>query len=134
MNAYVKQIGADSSHFLEPTGLSPQNVSTVSDYAIITKEVLRNPSIKKASSISEYEFYTIDTKKYHHLKNTNKLITDKKYTITGSKTGYLHEAGYCLMTRVNSNGMSIIVVTFGAVDRSTSFYETEKLIKYSLNN
>lgn len=134
MNEYVKKIGADSTHFIEPTGLAPENVSSVSDYALITKEVLKNATIKRASSISDYEFYTIDTKKYHHLKNTNKLISGNKYDITGSKTGFLYEAGYCLMSRVNYKNDSIIVVTFGATDRNTSFAETEKLIKYSLNN
>lgn len=134
MNEYVQSIGANSSYFVEPTGLSPENVSSAHDYAIITKAVMKNATIKKASSISSYEFRTVDTDKYHRLVNTNRLITGKKYNITGSKTGYLEEAGYCLMSRVNYGGDNVVVVTFGAKDRSTSFYETEKLIKYSLKN
>ena len=134
MNEYVRKIGADSTYFVEPTGLSPLNVSSVHDYAVITKAVMKNAIIRKASTATSYEFFTKNTKKYHRLVNTNRLITGKKYNITGSKTGYLVEAGYCLMTRVNYQGDSVIVVTFGADDRYTSFYETEKLIKYSLKN
>ncbi|MBU4217076.1 serine hydrolase [Candidatus Parcubacteria bacterium] len=134
MNKYVKSIGANSSYFIEPTGLAPQNVSSVQDYVVITKAVMKNATIKKVSTATSYEFFTKNTKKYHRLVNTNRLVTGNKYDITGSKTGYLVEAGYCLMSRVSYNGDSVIVVTFGAEDRSTSFYETEKLIKYSLIN
>jgi D-alanyl-D-alanine endopeptidase (penicillin-binding protein 7) len=134
MNKYVQEVGAESTYFVEPSGLSPKNVSSVNDYALITQAVLKNGNIKKISTTGVYEFYTTNTKKYHRLVNTNKLITGNKYNITGSKTGYLVEAGYCLMSRVSEGGKNIIVVTFGAINRSTSFHETEKLIKYSLKN
>lgn len=134
MNRYAQRIGANSSYFVEPTGLSPQNVSTAQDYVVITKAVMKDVMIKKVSTATSYEFFTKNTKKYHRLVNTNRLITGKKYNITGSKTGYLVEAGYCLMSRVKYKGDNVIVVTFGAEDRYTSFYETEKLIKYSLKN
>jgi len=135
MNKIVKKWGADSTFFEEPTGLSPKNMSSAKDYAIITREVLKNPIIQKASIMPVYEFDTINTKEHHKIKNTNKIITKNKYDINGSKTGYLHEAGYCLMSRVKAkNGDNIIVVTLGADDRGISFLETEKLINYSLKN
>jgi len=132
MNSNVIAWGASSTNFVEPTGLSPQNVSSVLDYAIITKEVLKNPIIKEASSIDRYEFTAINTKNDYKMTSTNNLIKIKKYNITGSKTGYIDEAGYCLMTKVDSLNGNIIVVTFGAEDRNQSFFETEKLIKYGL--
>ena len=52
-----------------------------------------------------------------------------KFNITGSKTGYLDEAGYCLMTRV-TNSENLIVVTMGAKTRDESFFETMNLIRY----
>jgi len=132
MNSNVASWGASSTKFVEPTGLSPQNVSSVLDYAIITKEVLKNPIIQDASSADRYEFTTINTKNDHRMTSTNNLVKLNKYNITGSKTGYIDEAGYCLMAKVDSLEGNIIVVTFGAEDRSQSFFDTEKLIKFGL--
>jgi serine-type D-Ala-D-Ala endopeptidase (penicillin-binding protein 7) len=133
MNEIVKEWGASTTHFIEPTGLSPENVSSVLDYAIITKEVLKNPIIVKASTAKTYKFTTINTKKAHTIKNTNYIIQNSNYNITGSKTGYLEEAGYCLMTRVKKKtGGNIIVVTFGSDTRDINFNETTELIKYGL--
>ena len=133
MNSEVKRWGASTTHFIEPTGLAPENVSSALDYAIIAREVLKHPIIAKASTMEEYKFYTANTEKFHRIRNTNHIIKTDKYTINGSKTGYLHESGYCLMTRVFKNIYSnLIVVTFNAKTRADSFIETEKLIQYGL--
>src|SRR3989339_735242 len=108
-------------------------VSSARDYAIITKEVLVNPIIQKASTMDKYKFITVNTANSYRVSNTNKLIFKDLYQINGSKTGYLDEAGYCLMTRVESPlGNNLIVVTMGADSREASFTETERLIKYGL--
>jgi len=132
MNEVVAKWGTVATNFIEPTGLSPENVSSTLDCAIITKEVFKNPIIQKASTMPEYEFYTVNTNERHKLKNTNHLISSNKYNIVGSKTGYLDEAGYCLMTRVRLGKKFIIIVTMGASSRDISFSETEELIKYGL--
>ncbi|MDO9399642.1 MAG: RlpA-like double-psi beta-barrel domain-containing protein [bacterium] len=133
MNQSVINWGATATHFVEPTGLSPQNVSSVLDYAIITKEIYTHPIIKKASTIAEYKFTTINTKKYHRIKNTDKLINTSNLKIAGSKTGYLNEALYCLMIRVEKDSLdSLVIVTFGVSTRAKSFGETEDLAKYAL--
>jgi D-alanyl-D-alanine endopeptidase (penicillin-binding protein 7) len=133
MNETVKKWGTVSTHFVEPTGLSPENVSSASDYAIITKEVFKHPIIQKASVMPEYSFYTVNSKEYHRIRNTNKIIGTNSFNITGSKTGYLNEAGYCLMMRAKSpTGKQVIVVTLGAPTRDTSFEETKELMRYGI--
>lgn len=135
MNEAVKNWGCSSTFFIEPTGLSPENLSSARDYAIITKEVLKHPIIQKASQTSEYIFYSTKNskKKKHRLVNTNKIILGNGFKITGSKTGYLEEAGYCLMTRADvGNGKQIIAVSLGAPSRDVSFNEMEELLRYGL--
>jgi len=133
MNQQAADWGASSTHFVEPTGLSPENVSTVADYAIIAGKALDHPIIEKASKMKSYEFYTRNTKKRHLIKNTNPLVSLINLTVTGSKTGYLDEAGYCLMTRAkNSRNREVIAVTFGSPSRAVSFSETEQLLRYGL--
>ncbi len=139
MNSIVKNWGASSTSFVEPSGLSPENMSTASDYALIAKNVLADNVIEKVSAMATYDFTTVNTNRSFHLTNTDHLVKDNHFSginhfkITGSKTGYLHEAGYCLMVRVDpEQEESFIVVIFGADSRNDSFGEMRELIKYGL--
>ncbi len=132
MNENVKNWGALNTSFIEPTGLSPKNVSSPLDYAIITKEVFTNPLLKKISTVTSYTFKTINTKKQHKINNTSQLVKAGQYPIIGSKTGYLDEAGSCLMTRVQTPQGNLIVVNFGSTSSAASFFDNEQLIRYGL--
>lgn len=133
MNDSVAFWGASSTRFMEPTGLSPENVSSALDYAIITKQVYAHPIIQKASVMPNYKFSLINRDKKYNIVNSDKLIQISSLNITGSKTGYLNEAGYCLMARAADKvGRQVIVVTMGAATRDRSFAETEELLKYGL--
>ncbi|MHB8904113.1 MAG: RlpA-like double-psi beta-barrel domain-containing protein, partial [Patescibacteria group bacterium] len=63
MNKTVKAMGATSTKFIEPSGLSPENVSSPYEYAIISKAILSNPLIQKISTTISYKFKTVNTKK-----------------------------------------------------------------------
>ena len=131
MNETVVSWGATSTRFVEPTGLAPENVSSALDYAIITKKIFTHPIIEKASITKEYKFSTLNTKKAHRLRNANKLLeVNNGFAIAGSKTGYLDEAGYCLMIRAKVGNKRLIAVTFGNGTRDGSFMETGDLIKF----
>jgi D-alanyl-D-alanine carboxypeptidase len=139
MNQKVKEWGAIDTHFIEPTGLSPENVTSARDYALITKKVLANPLIKKASAMPGYKFTPLNRDREFNFDNTDHLLSNKQFSsvnnfeITGSKTGYLHEAGYCLMVRVSPHDANdFIVATFNSDTRNESFEETKKLIRYGL--
>ncbi len=132
MNESVKEWGATNTKFVEPTGLSPDNVSSPFDYAIISKEVFTNPLLKKISTTKTYSFKTLNTKKAHKLTNTNQLLRSGLYPIIGSKTGYLDEAGNCLMTRVEGAKDNLIIVNFGSSSSAASFFDNEQLIRYGL--
>lgn len=138
MNETVKTYGAVNTNFEEPSGLSPKNVSSSRDYAIISREALKDPIISAAASAASYKFKTFKTdgkEKEHNIRNTNTLVREGKYFFTGSKTGYIDEAKYCLMSRVKAkNGDSLIIVTMGADTREESFRRTEDLIKLSLRS
>lgn len=132
MNDNAKAWGATSTVFVEPTGLSPDNVSSPYEYAIMMKEVLKNPLLEKISTTKSYSFSTINTKIAHRLNNTNQLVKSSNYNITGSKTGYLNESGNCLMTKVKTDKGNMIVVNFGSPTKEASFGDNEQLIRYGL--
>ena len=132
MNQNVKDWGAKNTSFIEPTGLSPKNVSSPYDYAIITRELFTSPLLKKISTAASYSFKTINTKQLHKIKNTSELVRNAQYSIVGSKTGYLDEAGHCLMTRVATPQGNLIVVDFGSKSSTSNFYDNEQLIRFGL--
>jgi D-alanyl-D-alanine carboxypeptidase len=139
MNQKVKEWGTVNTHFIEPTGLAPENETSPYDYAVISKKVLSNPLIEKASTMPRYSFTPQNRNREFDFDNTDHLLTNKHFSsinnfkITGSKTGYLDEAGYCLMIRVSPyDADDFIVATFGANTRDESFEETKKLIRYGL--
>jgi len=133
MNEKVESWGTEGTHFVEPTGLSPQNISSVKDYAFITQAVSADQIIQLASVTMQYKFSNLNNQKPHTINNTNRLLGLYRYPITGSKTGYLEEAGYCLMTRIKLGNDNLVIVTFKSKDRNASFSETEELMRYGLN-
>ncbi len=132
MNEKAMAWGATSTRFFDPTGLDPKNVSSPYDYAIITKEVFTNPLLVKISTTAKYTFKTVNTKKAHTLTNTNDMVRAKDYPIIGSKTGYLEEAGHCLVTRVKTAAGNLIAINFGSKSKAGSLLDNENLIRYGL--
>ncbi len=132
MNELVKSWGATNTHFVEPTGLSPQNVSSPLDYAIITREIFTNPLLQEISTTRSYRFQTLNTHHWHTIHNTDRLLRLNTYRIIGSKTGYLDEAKYCLMTRVRTTRDNLILVNFGSKSRAADFADNVQLIRYGL--
>jgi D-alanyl-D-alanine endopeptidase (penicillin-binding protein 7) len=133
MNDTVQAWGATNTVFVEPTGLSPDNVSSPHDYAIITKAAFTNALLQKITTTASYTFTTLNTKKKHLIRNTDQLLRSNTYSIIGSKTGYLDEAGYCLMTRIKSPQGNFIVVNFNSTSKAANFADNEQLIRYGLH-
>jgi D-alanyl-D-alanine carboxypeptidase len=137
MNEFAASVGAEGTRFVEPTGLSSENVSTAKEYASLSAAIFKNPIIQKISTTPKYKFVTINTKKLHVFSNTNNFIRDGAFAaannlkVTGSKTGYLDK--YNLMTRAEGpNGESLIAVNFGANTKIQSLEETKELIQYGI--
>lgn len=129
MNKYVAELGATGTYFIEPTGLSPKNVSSAADYAIITKDAYKNKTLSQISSTAEYDFATINTKIKHHLTNTNALVKQNGYKIQGTKTGYLVEAGHCLMVKASEGAKEVIGVIFNAGSKTAAAENMKNLLK-----
>jgi len=135
MNEMAAAWGASGTVFVEPTGLSPDNLSTVRDLALLAQNVFREPAIRQAAGLAEYSFTTINTKKAHRIKNTNKLLASGRFNFTGAKTGYLEEAGYCLVLRApDKQGRNVIAITMNIANREQSFRETADLLAYGLRS
>ena len=130
MNTKAKEFGLTHTKFTDPSGLDTGNTTTAQDYMKLTDQALKQTEIKKATTTKAYVFSTISSKRVHTIKNTN-LLTNSGLNLISGKTGYLDEAGYCLMTRAkDKTGMEVTAVVLGAATRAQSSKEVEKLIQW----
>lgn len=135
MNDKAKEWGLTKTHFVDVTGLDPNNVTTVSEYAILAKNALKRFELLQGTMARAYSFTTINTQHYHLITNKNKLLYTSWY-ITGTKTGYLDEAGNCLMAKARKEKYSspdVITVVLGSSSDNQRYQETEALINYALS-
>lgn len=132
MNEKVKELGLKNTHFVDPTGISKWNYSTVADLVQLAKySFFKQPLIWQILGIKEMEIYSQDEKIGHHLTNTNELLGEIPQII-GGKTGFTEEAGGCMLTMIrlpDKPGEYLIIIILGAENREL---ETKKLIEWAL--
>ncbi|MDP3882832.1 MAG: serine hydrolase [Candidatus Staskawiczbacteria bacterium] len=124
MNEKARELGMDDTTFVEPTGLSEENVSTADDLVKLAKYILKNyPEIAKISGMKEY-----DLPNYGILTNTDELLGEVPEIIIG-KTGFTLEAKGCLLLVLKNTKDNdyLIYVILGADDK---FAEMKKMIDW----
>ena len=134
MNAKAKELGMQNTHFVEPTGLSEENVSTANDLFILAKAAFTNQWISQATTKTNHELVTVTNNEYHNVKSQNDIL-DSYLDVQGSKTGFTYEAGYCLITQVKGEqGQQVIAVVLGSESENSRFLETKALSQWAFEN
>ena len=124
MNKTAKNIGAKNSHFDNTHGLdSKTHYTTAYDLALITSYALRNPIFKEIVSTKSIKLTSADGKE-RYLKNKNKLL-NLLDGCNGVKTGYTDDAGRCLVSSCQRDGMNVVCVVLNC---HPMFEESAKLI------
>ncbi|MBU1075188.1 serine hydrolase [Patescibacteria group bacterium] len=134
MNKKAADLGLANTVFGDPSGLSLDNRSTVTDYAKFMQTVTDRFEILQATTAPAYSFTTINVGSVHNIKNTNKLL-DSGYYFLSCKTGYLDESKYNFASRVkNEDGDEIITVVLGTDSDWARWQETSELIDWIFAN
>ncbi len=134
MNEVAQRIGMNSARFAEPTGLDPANVASVRDIGMLYKEVLTHPEIISILKQSEITVHVANTGREQRLSATNWLTTsflkDDPYEFLGGKTGYLDEAGYCLVSAAGTkeHPEPLIAVVLDSASRESRAQEVKSLL------
>lgn len=129
MNLLADSLGLSGTHFVEPTGLNERNVSTAQDLARILWTATQSPVIQAIMQKTDYTF--VSNRKLHQLINTNRLLRSQ-WQITGGKTGFIREAGYCLATKVKSpEGSDITAIVLGAPSNALRFAEARRILDWT---
>ncbi|WP_368931645.1 D-alanyl-D-alanine endopeptidase [Achromobacter xylosoxidans] len=108
MNAKAQSLGMTSTHFIEPTGLSSDNVSSPHDLARLLRAASQRPLIHRYSTDTEYDVEI--NNRTQTFRNTNLLVRKPDWDIKVSKTGYINEAGECLVMLARINGRDLAIV------------------------
>lgn len=132
MNKKAQELNLNSTYFADPSGLLEQTQSTAYDLMNLSSYILdRYPIIFEITKIKEMTVSSIDNMFVHKLVNTNKLLENMDNILIGGKTGYLDEAGQCLLVLAKINNRIMLYVILNSSDR---FNEMQQLIEESMNN
>ena len=129
MNKKARQLGMKHSYFVDSSGLSEKNVSTASDLSKMVSAAAKYSTIRKYTTT---KVYTANFKKPRYrlaYTNTNALVRGGKWNVKVSKTGYLDEAGRCLVmvTKVNNKDVVMVLLdSFGKRSPTGDAYRIKK--------
>jgi D-alanyl-D-alanine endopeptidase (penicillin-binding protein 7) len=131
MNEKAAELGLQSTHYADPSGLLSDNVSSAYDMARLITNASADERI--ASVMRTYE-YTVYTKNrgavtFH---STNHLLNRQDVDVRAGKTGFISKAGYCLATllRLPQGGQEVAVVVLGARSNAGRFMESQNLFNW----
>ncbi|KUO78158.1 MAG: D-alanyl-D-alanine carboxypeptidase [Desulfosporosinus sp. BRH_c37] len=126
MNNKAQALDLKNTHFVNAYGLPAEgHYTSAYDLAVISKEVLNYPLVRKLTSMKEYDLREGKFK----LWNTNKLLWWYPGA-DGFKTGWTNEAKYCLASTVERNGLRLICVVMGVPQVRGHFAESMKIYNY----
>ena len=134
MNKKATQLGMDSSHFADPAGLSVENTSTARDLMKMVTAADDYPLIREASTTTRIEVRPYPKRGPLVYGNTNRLLKNETWDIALSKTGYIMEAGRCLVMQANIEGEQVSIVLLNSYGKLTPFGDSNRLRKWMLAN
>jgi D-alanyl-D-alanine endopeptidase (penicillin-binding protein 7) len=118
MNRKAQMLGMNDTHFVDPTGLHSENVSTAQD---LVKMVLAAQSYEEIHKATTSGAHTVNVGRGQeiHFRNTNPLVRNASWEIGLSKTGYISEAGRCLVMEARIGGRPVVMVLLDSWGKHT---------------
>jgi len=134
MNEKAAQLGMRNTRFYDSTGLTPQNVSTPRELALMVKAAQRYPEIHQFSTSSEYSFASNMRGNILTYRNTNPLVKDTDWDIGISKTGFINEAGRCIVMQATINNKPVVIVLMDSNGKYTRIGDVQRVRKWIESN
>jgi serine-type D-Ala-D-Ala endopeptidase (penicillin-binding protein 7) len=132
MNAKAKMLGMNDTRYVEPTGLSSKNQSSAHDLATLVGAAYQEPLMRELTTSPEHEVTVGNrTLQYH---TTNRLVRSPEWTIGLQKTGYIREAGQCLVMQAKIAGRKLIMVFLDSAGKLGRIGDAERVRKWVESN
>jgi D-alanyl-D-alanine endopeptidase (penicillin-binding protein 7) len=114
-----------NAHFVDPTGLSSQNVASPEDLSKLVIAASKNSTIREFSTDSSYAVRV--RKHLVEFHNTDKLVANPAWNIVVQKTGYIAEAGKCLVMAAVIEGRSVVIVLLDSFGKYTRVADAQRI-------
>ena len=125
MNAKARALGMDSSRYVEPTGLSPLNVATPEDLSKLVIVASNNATLQ---AYSTDEKFTVPLgRRLVEFHTTDRLVAHSDWHIVLQKTGYISEAGKCLVMKAVIENRSIVIVLMNSTGAQTRLVDAQRI-------
>lgn len=131
MNAKSRAIGMQSAVFHDPTGLSSQNVASAEDLVKLVNAASANATIREFSTDPNYSVGV--GKRTLAFHNTNSLVANPAWDIVVQKTGYISEAGKCLVMKAVIEGRSVVIVLLDSFGKFTRLGDANRIRQWMEN-
>ena len=128
MNAKALSLGMKSAHFVEPTGLSSQNVASPEDLSKLVIAASQNPKIRAYSTDRSYSVRV--RRHIVNYRNTDRLVANPGWNILVQKTGYITEAGRCLVMEAVIDGRSVVIVLLDSFGKYTRLADAARIKRW----
>jgi serine-type D-Ala-D-Ala endopeptidase (penicillin-binding protein 7) len=132
MNAKAAALEMRDTKFVESTGLSSRNKSSAHDLAILVRAAHEHPIIRDLSISPEAKVEI--GRRNLHFHNTNRLVQRADWDIGLQKTGYISEAGRCLVMQANVAGRSLIMVFLDSAGKHSRLGDAERVRRWIMQN
>ena len=132
MNAKAKLLGMRATRYVEPTGLSSQNQSSAQDLAVLVNAAYKDATLREYSTSPGYEVAVgARTLQYN---TTNRLVKNPEWDIGLQKTGYISEAGQCLVMQTKIAGRKLIMVFLDSAGKLSRLGDAERVRRWVESN
>jgi D-alanyl-D-alanine endopeptidase (penicillin-binding protein 7) len=128
MNAKARQLGMADTRYVDPTGLNSGNQSSAKDLASLVKSAYRQPLIRELSTSPEYAVRVGN--RQVQFRNTNSLVRNPAWEIGLQKTGYIVEAGRCLVLQARMAGRKLIMVFLDSAGKYSRQADAERVRRW----
>ena len=129
MNAKAIMLGMTHSRFVEPTGLNSENVSTAKDLAKMVDAAYQYPEIREITTTPSHEVAAGSRRPIHYV-NTNSLVRKGDWVIGLSKTGFINEAGRCLVMQAEIAGHPLIIILLDSWGKYSRIGDAKRIRKW----
>ena len=128
MNKKASELGMSDTRYVEPTGLSSSNQSSARDLATLVSVAYERPILRSLSTSPSYE---VDLgRRTLHYNNSNGLIKNPAWDIGLQKTGYISEAGRCLVMQAKVAGRQLIMVFLDSTGKLSRMQDAERVRRW----
>jgi D-alanyl-D-alanine endopeptidase (penicillin-binding protein 7) len=125
MNARARMLGMHDTSYVEPTGLSSNNQSSATDLATLVNFAYGDPTLRELSTSTGYQVAV--GRRTLQYNNTNRLVKNPAWDIGLQKTGYISEAGQCLVMQAKVAGRKLIMVFLDSAGKFSRLADAERV-------